>query len=149
MKYNLKSLQCSRIVELWRKATGGSQPHLAAILESSTVAADLLFDIIRRSTLEEVSQRELIDRVKHFIAENNEIVRPAGLALERSDFAALGELVDRSQHLAEVWLGTQIPETMFLAKAAPVQSARRVEFWHRLRRCGMGADQCRWRGRLY
>ena len=42
LKYNLRSRLSSRIVELWREATGGSQPHLAAILESSPGAPTCL-----------------------------------------------------------------------------------------------------------
>jgi galactokinase len=118
IKYNLKSRLAARIIELWREATGRCNPHLAAILESNPNAADLLDDIIRSSPPGVFSHQELIDRMNHFIVENNELVGPAGLALERGDFTVLGELVDRSQYLVDVWLGTQIPETIFLAKAA-------------------------------
>jgi galactokinase len=39
-------------------------------------------------------------------------------ALARGDLAAIGPLVDRSQELAERFLGNQIPETIALAREA-------------------------------
>ena len=39
-------------------------------------------------------------------------------ALAAADFARFGALVDDSQHLAEQWLGNQIPETSALARLA-------------------------------
>ena len=47
-----------------------------------------------------------------------EIVPAAADALERQDRDALGSLAARSQRLAETRLGNQVPETVFLARAA-------------------------------
>jgi galactokinase len=60
----------------------------------------------------------LSDRREQFVAESEEIVPAAGDALLAGDLTTLGGLVDRSQALAERWLGNQIPETVFLARSA-------------------------------
>ncbi len=60
----------------------------------------------------------LNDRREQFVAESEEIVPAAGDALLAGDLTTLGTLVDRSQALAERWLGNQIPETIFLARSA-------------------------------
>jgi galactokinase len=61
---------------------------------------------------------ELRDRIAQFREETDVIVPGFGDALRDRDFARLGTLVDRSQHLAESVLGNQIPETVFLARDA-------------------------------
>lgn len=61
---------------------------------------------------------ELADRVAQFREETDVIVPGVGDALRDRDFARLGTLVDRSQHLAETVLLNQIPETVFLARVA-------------------------------
>ena len=60
----------------------------------------------------------LKDRREQFVAESEQIVPGAGDALLAGDLATLGALVDRSQALAERWLGNQVPETIFLARTA-------------------------------
>jgi galactokinase len=61
---------------------------------------------------------ELVDRVAQFREETDVIVPGVGDALRDRDFARLGLLVDRSQHLAETVLENQIAETVFLAREA-------------------------------
>jgi galactokinase len=61
---------------------------------------------------------ELAARVAQFREETDVIVPGVGDALRNRDFARLGALVDRSQHLAETVLQNQIPETVFLAREA-------------------------------
>ena len=61
---------------------------------------------------------ELAERVAQFREETEVIVPGVGDALRGRDFARLGKLVDRSQHLAESVLRNQIPETVFLARDA-------------------------------
>jgi len=60
----------------------------------------------------------LLARFEHFFNESEEIVPSAGDALAAGDLPALGRLVDLSQKLAEGFLGNQVPETVFLARAA-------------------------------
>ena len=61
---------------------------------------------------------DLADRVAQFREETDVIVPGVGDALRDRDFARLGALVDRSQHLAETVLENQIAETVFLARDA-------------------------------
>lgn len=116
--YNRKSRLAFRLAQLWREATGRAEPHLGAIIHSGPGAAEELLAIVRRSATEPYSHEELINRFKQFEEENEQIVPGAGSALHAGDLKAFGELVDRSQQLAETWLGTQVPETIFLARAA-------------------------------
>ena len=60
----------------------------------------------------------LLARFEHFFNESEEIVPSAGDALAAGDLPALGRLADLSQKLAEGFLGNQVPETVFLARAA-------------------------------
>jgi galactokinase len=60
----------------------------------------------------------LADRREQLVAESEEIVPAAGDALLTGDLSAVGVLVDRSQALAERYLGNQVPETIFLARSA-------------------------------
>jgi galactokinase len=62
--------------------------------------------------------RPLLRRLRHFVAENEEILPPAGDCLARGDIAGFGQMVDRSQRAAEEFLGNQIDETSYLASAA-------------------------------
>lgn len=117
-KYNRASRLASALAELWRRATGREDQHLAAALASSPDAINRL-----KQTLETTGHREfpataLRDRLEHFAAENEQIVPAAGTALAGRDLDAFGRLVDRSQQLAEQLLGNQVPQTAFLAATA-------------------------------
>lgn len=116
--YNRKSRLAAHLAQLWRQGTGRAEPHLGAILQSSPDALATLEGLVGHSPKTPYPHQELLNRLRQFDAENHQIVGPAGLALERGDLGALGELVDRSQDLAERWLGTQVPETVFLARSA-------------------------------
>ena len=61
---------------------------------------------------------ELAARIAQFREETEVIVPGVGDALASGDFARLGNLVDRSQELAEQVLGNQVQETVFLAREA-------------------------------
>ena len=65
-----------------------------------------------------MSAEVLRNRLDHFVAEAQRLVPGATRALAAGDFATFGTLVDESQHLAEQWLGNQIPETSALARLA-------------------------------
>jgi galactokinase len=66
---------------------------------------------------------ELSARLDQFVLETFQIIPPAGDALARGDVAVFGDLVDRSQAAAELWLGNQIPETIALARLARTAGA--------------------------
>src|SRR5690606_27335378 len=116
--YN-RAAELTRIAtEIWRAGTGRDDPHLAAALESDPGALDRLRDLLERTTDPRATAAELIARVEQFAEESRVIIPAASDARARGDVAAFGELVDRSQHLAETQLGNQIEETIHLARAA-------------------------------
>ncbi len=117
-KYNAASRRASGIAELWRKATGRDDPHLAAALESEPGAAARLKSVISSARHEKFGPEALLSRLEHFITESEETLPLAGDALARGDVNAFGSLVDRSQKSAEQLLGNQIPETSYLAASA-------------------------------
>jgi len=119
-KYNRASRLAGRCAELWRTETGRDEPHLAAIVASSTGAAEQMRRIIRNSAVsdDDMPPDALLARFEHFHAENEELLPAVGRALAEREIEAFGCLADRSQHKAEELLGNQIPETAYLAKTA-------------------------------
>lgn len=120
-RYNRASRRAAAVAEAWREATGRSDPHIAAALGSDEpdAAAERMRHVL--AGLPEggpMSARELTTRFEHFLAESEVIVPAAGNALTDGNLAAFGELVDRSQKLAETLLGNQIPQTSFLSRRA-------------------------------
>jgi galactokinase len=121
--YNRASQRVSAVVQAWRQATGRSEVYLADVLASGPAAAARLRQILETVRQESFSRAELIQRVEHFTAENEEIVAPAGDALAAGDLALFGRLVDRSQELTESLLENQVPQTAALAHLAREQGA--------------------------
>lgn len=116
--YN-RAAELTRIAtEIWRAGTGRDDPHLAAALESAPDALFRLRGILSRAAHPRATASDLIARVEQFAEESRVIIPAASDALARGDVAAFGELVDRSQHLAETRLGNQIAETIVLARIA-------------------------------
>ena len=116
-KYNTASRLARRLVEIWHQATGRSDPHLAAIVVSGPDAVSRLAAAV--SQMAGPAEVEALQRrLRHFVAENEEILPAAGNSLARGDLEAFGQLVDGSQRAAEEFLGNQIAETSCLASAA-------------------------------
>jgi galactokinase len=102
--------------ERWRRATGRQEPHLGAIADLGPDAVGRLRDILWCRGDPGLGD-ELRSRVRHFLAESQELVA-ASEALAAGDLAGFGRAVDRSQDLAERLLGNQVPETIWLAAEA-------------------------------
>ncbi len=122
-KYNRASGLAYRAAELWRQATGRTEPHLGAIVHSGPEAADQLLEIIRTSGLDPAEIQALLARVQQFLLENEELRPAEGDALARQDMETLGRLVDRSQKASEELLGNQVPETIRLSAIARAEGA--------------------------
>ena len=116
--YNRASALAGAVVAAWQTATGGSEPYLADILGRHAGTADQLRGLLRQAQQPAFEPGDLIRRLDHFIAENEELVAPAGRALARGDLDAFGALVDRSQALSDSLLGNQVPQTVALAQTA-------------------------------
>jgi galactokinase len=117
-RYNRASRLGSAVADVWRGATGRDDAHLAAAIRSAPDAADRLRDLLRRCIHTAFSPDELLARFEHFVAESEQIVPGVAENLAAESLDQFGELVDRSQSLAEALLGNQVPETGFLARSA-------------------------------
>lgn len=95
-----------------RAARGADYPTLAAAVD----------DALAHGGIAAVSEPLRI-RVDQFARESTVIVPQVADALERGDLDAVGRLVDLSQQLAETMLRNQVPETIFLARAARERGA--------------------------
>jgi galactokinase len=116
--YNRASGLVSAMVAAWREATGGDEVYLASILSRGPEAVERLRRILAGVSAGPFTGAELTRRLEHFLAENGEIVGPAGDALAAGDLDGFGRVVDRSQALTESLLGNQVPETVALARTA-------------------------------
>lgn len=116
--YNRISLAARRIGKMWRRRTGRSDTSLAAALSSGLDAGKRLRQIVRDSADSEFPVELLLSRLNHFEEESNEIVPAACEAIARGEMESFGDLVDRSQSLAESSLGNQTLETSALARSA-------------------------------
>ena len=118
--YNRVSQRVSEIVQIWQTQTGRPDATLHDAIHSAPDAHDRLRAMLK--------SREHLDRFDQFVEESSDIVPAVGnvlrtlAALEPANRAAgietLGRLVDRSQEMAEKWLGNQTRETSFLARSA-------------------------------
>jgi galactokinase len=117
-RYNRAAEQMRRAVEVWRSHTGRDDASLGAALAADPAAAERLPDILLDAGADLTDGEALVARVRQFLEESTRIVPAAGDALARGDLLAFGRHVDRSQHLAEVALGNQVPETVALARSA-------------------------------
>ena len=116
-KYNRMSRRARTVLELWRQETGRDDPHLAAVIESSPDATKQLAGFLADGS-GDLTREELVSRCDQFITENFQIIPAACAALMHGDMEAFGVLVDKSQELADTQLGSQVPQTVFLARSA-------------------------------
>lgn len=109
--YNRASLATTEIVKLWNQATGRSDVYLNQAVQSSPQAPAQLREIV-------AGREYLPQRLEQFLVEAHEVVPGASAALRDGDLAAFGQIVDRSQHYSEHYLGNQVPETVYLQASA-------------------------------
>lgn len=117
-KYNRASALVRTLLELWNDRSGAPASSLAEALRSSGDAADRLRRALQQAADLPFPREDLRARLDHFLRESEGIVPAAADALEARQMEEFGVLVDESQRLAEELLGTQIPETVALARAA-------------------------------
>lgn len=117
-KYNRASLLGVAVAEAWRAATGRSDRHMAAAIASSRDAAVRIREILAKAVHPHFTPAEMVRRFEHFYAENEKIIPAAAAAMARGDAAEFGRQVDLSQQATDGLLCNQVPETVFLARAA-------------------------------
>lgn len=116
--YNRASLAVRRLVAAWNAATGRADPTLAAAVESAPDAPARLRALAPRAAGRHLPAAYLVRRLDQFLAETYELVPAATDALARGALADFGIVADRSQRLAEEWLGNQVPQTVALQRLA-------------------------------
>ena len=122
--YNRAALAAGTVLERWNQVTGRLDLSLAAACTAAPDAPERIRDALARtggdSTFPAAALR---DRFDQFCEESLTIVPAASAAFAAGDVAAVGTLAARSQWLAERCLGNQVPETVHLARAAPLLGA--------------------------
>lgn len=109
--YNRVSAAVREILQRWNQHTGRQDPTLFAAVHSGQEAPERLAQLCSL-------QAYLPGRLQQFIAESEQIIPAAATALRNQDFTTFGQLVSRSQQLAETNLGNQIPQTIALVDLA-------------------------------
>lgn len=112
--YNRASDLVRSLLGLWNTATRRADPSLASALRSAPDAAARLTALAR----DETEAPWFLARIEQFRRETEVLVPEALAAIARGDGPALGRLAVESQQRAETALRNQIPETIFLARAA-------------------------------
>ena len=152
--YNRASLAVRAILDAWRAASGRPDPSLADAVARAGVAP--VREVVERTAIDGFSTTTLLARFDQFVEESTRIIPMAGDALARGDITAFGDLVDRSQHLAEILLGNQVPETVMLARSgrelgAGAASAFGAGFggsvWALVEESGAASFAARWEAR--
>lgn len=118
-EYNRASDVVRTLLERWNAEMARADVCLASALRSSSDAADRLAYIAAHSD----DAPWHLARIAQFRAETERIVPGALVAISAADAVALGRLAVESQQRAECALRNQIPETMFLARAAMAAGA--------------------------
>lgn len=116
--YNRLSELSRRLVEIWQETGGGSEPHLGAVLESSSQAADRLRRAVQGATADSKEAQALLDRLEQFEAETRQIIPAVPDRWNARSLLELGRLVDRSALVGARLLANQTPETLHLREAA-------------------------------
>ena len=117
--YNRASDLVRSLLGLWNTATHRADPSLASALRSAPDAAARLTALAR----DETEAPWYLARIEQFRRETEVLVPEALAAIARGDGPALGRLAVESQQRAETALRNQIPETIFLARAAMAAGA--------------------------
>ncbi len=117
-KYNRASRLVSALLELWKAHTGRDDRCLADAARSASDAPQRLRQIVADRPNPLFDAPALLRRFEQFLGENEQIIPAACAALAQGDLGRFGSLVDKSQELAEEFLQNQVPQTIYLVRAA-------------------------------
>lgn len=117
-RYNRLSLAAAAILDLWNRSARRQDPNLLAAVIGLPGARERIRNLLRVLPVEGFDSGFLLGRFEQFVEESTAIVPAVADWLAREDVVPIGELVDRSQELAERCLGNQTPETVLLAREA-------------------------------
>jgi galactokinase len=117
-RYNRASLLVSALLELWNAHTGRDDRCLADAARGAIDAPQRLRQIVASNPHPTFDTAALLRRFEQFLGESERIIPAACAALARGDIDSFGCLVDQSQNMAEELLQNQVPQTVYLARAA-------------------------------
>jgi galactokinase len=117
-RYNRLSLAAAAILELWNRSARREDSSLFAAANASHDAPERIRNLIRVIPVDGFPSDFLLGRFDQFLEESTVLIPGTAAWLAREDVVPIGELVDRSQELAEKCLGNQIPETVALHRSA-------------------------------
>jgi len=117
-RYNSVSLSAAAILELWNRSTRREDGSLLDAATAAPDAVERIRNLLRVLPVKGFSAESLRARFDQFLEESTVLVPGVADLLARGEMVLAGELVDRSQALAEACLGNQIPETVLLAREA-------------------------------
>jgi len=117
-RYNRLSLATSALTDLWNRKKGRSDATLADAAASSPKAPEEILAFANESPYPTFEPAFLAGRFRQFLEEATHLIPAAGDALSACNLLVFGTLVERSQDLAEKYLGNQIPETISLVREA-------------------------------
>ena len=118
LSYNRVASLARAALAAWNRATQSDDRTLADALASAGSADAFAFAIEFTAESGEFSTPEIIERVRQFAVESEELIPRAGDALASRRHDAFGAIVDRSMRSAVEMLHNQTPETIFLAEQA-------------------------------
>jgi galactokinase len=121
--YNDAADRTTRILDVWRAATGREAPTLAAVIREGRPAMDRMRQVLDAHDDRSGAQTRLRERFEQFLEESERIVPEAVDLIAAGHVDRIGPLADRSQELAERVLGNQVPETISLARSARANGA--------------------------
>jgi galactokinase len=116
--YNRLCLAVAAILDLWNRSTGLGDETLFHALSNGPDVPDRLRRLLDLIPVEGYSPEFLAGRFDQFVEESMVLIPQAGDLLAKGEIGLFGEVVDRSQALAETGLGNQVPETIALARSA-------------------------------
>lgn len=115
-RYNALAGEVAALLATWNRGTNRDDVSLFAALHSSPDAPARLRGMTSDTSGDASALRA---RLEQFMDETTAIIPEVTQRLRDGDVPGIGELVRRSQSLAERTLGNQIPETIHLAESAP------------------------------
>jgi galactokinase len=117
-RYNRLSLAATAVLELSNRSRQRSDPSLYAAATGLPGAAETIRELLRTQPVPGFSPAFLLGRFDQFLEESTVIIPAVADRLASQEIDSIGELVDRSQELAERCLQNQIPETIRLVREA-------------------------------
>jgi len=117
-RYNRLSLAVTAILELWNRSSRREDASLFAAATAIYDAPERIRNLLRVIPVDGFSPEDLGGRFEQFLEESTVLIPGVAAWLARQDVIPIGELVDRSQELAETCLKNQVPETVALQRSA-------------------------------